>query len=175
MKSKIQKQQELKLGRELYQKSNALIFIDCSKVKTADLRKLRQELKRSGNYFLVIKKRLLGLIMKEEGQEFDSRNFKTSTGTVFVSDLENAAASIYKFFKELEADKKINTPAAEKILGGYNLKEKSTMSVPAIVFIGQLPPREALLAQLLGMIAAPIKSLLYILKQKARLMGLEQK
>jgi len=132
---------------------------------------LRQELKKGGNPLLVIKKRLLGLILKEKGIEFDSREFKTSVGTVFVSNLENAASSIYKFFKGLETDKKIDVKAGEKILGGYDLKEKSAIDAARIVFIGQLPPREILLAQLLGMIAAPIKSLLYILDQKAKKVG----
>ena len=168
MKSKAQKQLELKQGQELYEKSDALVFVDCSEVKTVDLRNLRQELKKSGNPFLVIKKRLLGLILKEKGLEFKSSEFKTSVGTVFVSNLENAAASIYKFFKGLEINKKIDVKAAEKILGGYDLKEKSTIDAARIAFIGQLPPREVLLAQLLGMIAAPIKSLLYVLKEKSQ-------
>lgn len=168
MKTREQKQKELEQGKELFSKSSVLVFVDCSKVKTGDLRNLRQELKNRGNPFLVIKKRLLGLIMKEKEIEFDSREFKTSIGTVFVSNLENAAASIYKFFKGLETDKKIDAKAAEKILGGYDLKEKAAIEGARIAFIGQLPPREALLAQLLGMIAAPIKSLLYILDQKAK-------
>ena len=37
-----------------------------------------------------------------------------------------------------------------------------------VVFIGNLPPREVLLAQLLGMIAAPIRSFLYVLDQKSK-------
>ena len=168
MKSKARKQKELKQGQELYKKSDALVFVDCSKVKTVDLRNLRQELKKSGNPLLVIKKRLLGLILKEKGVEFNSRDFKTPVGTIFVSNLENAAASIYKFFKGLETDKKIDAKAGEKILGGYDLKEKSAIDAARIAFIGQLPPREVLLSQLLGMIAAPIKSLLYVLKEKSQ-------
>jgi ribosomal protein L10 len=42
------------------------------------------------------------------------------------------------------------------------------LSAEEVLFVGQLPPREILLAQLLGMIAAPIKSFLYVLDQKSK-------
>ena len=71
MKTKVQKQEELKKGQELFGKSEAVVFIDFSKVKTANLRNLRQELKKSGNPLLVIKKRLLNLIFKEKNLPFE--------------------------------------------------------------------------------------------------------
>ena len=54
------------------------------------------------------------------------------------------------------------------LLGGYDVAGKQPVDAATIVMIGKLPPREVLLAQLLGMIAAPIKSLLYVLDQKAK-------
>jgi ribosomal protein L10 len=54
------------------------------------------------------------------------------------------------------------------LLGGYDVKAGAPMDATQVVFIGKLPPREVLLAQLLGMISAPVKSLLYILDQKAK-------
>ncbi|MBI2033529.1 MAG: 50S ribosomal protein L10 [Candidatus Liptonbacteria bacterium] len=162
MKSKSQKQEELKKGKELFDKSQLLVFTDFNNVKNEDIRRLRSELKKLGAQFLVIKKRLLNILLKEKGIDFDVRKFKVSMGTIFSSaGIEEIGAPIFKFFKELNLEK-------EKILGGYDIKSKSIIEPVKILTIGQLPSREVLLSQLLGMIAAPIKSLLYLMDQKAK-------
>ena len=165
MKTKAQKQVELDKARELLLKSEAVLLVDFSKVKTADLRNLRKELKGAANPFLVIKKRLLGLLLKEKGMELQGGDFKVPTGAVFASSLEAAAGSVYRFFAGLEKEKKIE---GVKILGGFDIKTKEFVPAERIVFIGGLPPREALLGQLLYMLAAPIRSFLYVLDQKSK-------
>ncbi len=55
MKSKAQKNEELEKGRKLLKDSQVVLLIDFSKVRTADLRNLCQELKKSGNTLLIIK------------------------------------------------------------------------------------------------------------------------
>src|SRR3989344_1380456 len=91
MKTKAQKQVELDEARELLLKSEAVLLVDFSKVKTADLRNLRKELKGAANPFLVIKKRLLGLLLKEKGMELQGGDFKVATGAAFASSLASAA------------------------------------------------------------------------------------
>ena len=168
MKTKSQKQEEIKKGEELLVGKDAVLLLDFLKVKTGDLKNLRKELKDAGNPLLVIKKRLLGVILKREGIEIKSGDAAVPVGAVFASNLEAAAGSIFKFFKGLETAKKLSPQGAKaKMLGGYDLKTKDAISRETVLAIGQLPPREILLAQLLGMIAAPLKSLLYILKQKS--------
>jgi len=165
MKSKAKKQEELNIGKELFDKSEAVVFVDIAKVKTADLRNLRRELKNSGNPMFVLKKRLFETLMKKEGLPATHKGFKTSLATVFASNLEAAAQSIYKFFRALEKDKKIEVM---KIMGGFDIKSKTALEDKKVIMIGQLPPREVLLAQLLGMISAPMRSLLYVLNEKAK-------
>jgi large subunit ribosomal protein L10 len=167
MKSRNQKQEELNKGRKMLEGSQAVLLLDFSRVKTADLRRLRQELKKSGNPLLVIKKRLLGLLFKERGWELPLGEVKVPVGAVFASNLEEAAGLTYRFFFNLEKDKKVKEGKL-KLLGGYNLVRGEPISAEQAVFIGQLPPREALLAQLLGMLAAPIRSFLYVLSEKAK-------
>src|SRR3989344_7104242 len=166
MKSKIQKSEELEKGRKLLKDSRVVLLIDFSKVKTADLRNLRQELKKSGNPLLIIKKRLLGLLLKDKNIEFKNADFKMPMGAVFASDLESASASVYKFFQGLVMERKIDKM---RMLGGYDVAAGSFISAEQAVFIGKLPSREVLLGQLLGMIAAPIRSFLYVLSEKSRM------
>ena len=169
MKTKAQKQEEVKKGEELLKGKDAVLLLDFSNVKTGDLKNLRKELKDAGNPLLVIKKRLLGVILKKEGIEVKKEDAAVPVGAIFASNLEASAAAIYKFFKTLETAKKIDPAGAKKkMLGGYDLKTKSAISKETVLAIGMLPPREILLGQLLGMIAAPIKSLLYVLDQKAK-------
>ncbi len=164
MKTKQQKAEELKEGEALLNKSEAVLFFDFSKVKTSDLRNLRRELKASGNPLFIIKRRLLALLLKKQNEELEALP-KASIATVFVSNIESAAASVYKFFSALEKEKKVE---AGKILGGYDAKAKIMIPKERVMMIGQLPPREILLAQLLGMIAAPIRSFLYVLSEKSK-------
>jgi len=162
MKTKSQKESELKKGEELLAQSNAVLLFDFTKVGTADMRNLRKELKQNGNPLLIIKKRLLNLLLKKRGGEVPP-GLKAPVGTVFVSNIETAAASVYKFFAALEKEKKID---GIKMLGGYDLTQNAILPQEQVIAIGKLPPREVLLAQLLGMLAAPIRSFLYILQQK---------
>lgn len=169
MKTKEQKQNELEKGKKLFDGSQVVLLTDFSRVRAEDLRRLRSDLKGIGATLLVMKKRLLGVLLKEKGIAFDPKQFQSSVGAIFsTADLERASGSLYKFFSSLVppdgAEKDLFT---KKILGGYALAEKAFIDAERVLFIGKLPPREVLLAQLLGMLAAPIRSFLYVLKTKS--------
>lgn len=170
MKTKAQKQEELKKGKELLAKSQVLVFTDFTNLPTRNLRALRKELRAVGANFLVIKKRLLNLLLKEAGVNFDVKQFKLSVGTVFSEvDAEKISIPVYKLFAAIEVPEgKAKDVWVKHILGGYDLKNKKFIEPTDIVFIGKLPPREVLLAQLLGMFASPIRSFLYLLDQKSK-------
>lgn len=170
MKTKAQKGEELKRAKALLDKSQALIFADFTKITAEDIRKLRTELKKHGANFLVIKKRLLSILLKEKGIDTDLKQFKTSVGTIFSEgDSEKISGPAFNFFSTLEVPEGAAKDVwIKKILAGYDLKNKLPMDAAQIVYIGKLPPREVLLAQLLGMLAAPIRSFMYLLDQKSK-------
>ena len=170
MKTKAQKTEELKRAKALLDKSAGLVFADFSKVSAEDVRRLRTELRKSGASFLVIKKRLLGLLLKERGIDADLKQFKVSVGTIFTeSGVESAASTAYQFFSKLDIPEGAAKDVWVKhLLGGYDGAGKSALGAEQIVFIGKLPPREVLLAQLFGMLSAPIRSFLYVLDQKSK-------
>jgi large subunit ribosomal protein L10 len=171
MKTRAQKETELANARTLFEKSEALIFADFTKITAENLRKLRIELKKSGANFLVIKKRILGILLKEKGIDVDLKQFKTSVGTIFSEvDTEHIAGPAFKFFSGMEVPEgEAKDVWIKKILAGYNIVAKTPMNAEEIVYIGKLPPREVVLAQLLGMLAAPIRSFLYILDEKSKM------
>ena len=170
MKTKAQKSEELKKAKALLDKSQALVFTDFTKISAEDMRRFRSELKKNGANFLVIKKRLLSLLLKERGINTDLKQFKISVGTVFSEKgVDVVAGPVFKFFSGLEVpeggDKQM---WVKHLLGGYDVKGNAVVDAAQVVFIGKLPPREVLISQLLGMLAAPIRSFLYILDQKAK-------
>jgi large subunit ribosomal protein L10 len=170
MKTKAQKQVELGEAKKLLEKSEGLIFADFTQVPAEDLRKFRRELTKIGGTFLVIKKRLLGLLFKEKGIDIDLKQYKTSIGTVFAENgLEGAAAPSFQFFKGLALPEGAPKDLWIKhLIGGYDMKAMMPVAAAQVMYIGSLPPREVLLAQLLGMLAAPIRSFLYVLDQKSK-------
>lgn len=162
MKTKIQKNQELKEGKELLKKAKVLVFTDFGKLTAEELRKFRRELRGLDAELKVMKKRLFGVLLKDQGIEFNAKEYKVSVGAIFSEKkLEDIAGPIYRFFKNLGSEK-------EKILGGFDVAAKQPVDQKTVLMIGALPSREILLGQLLGMIAAPIRSFLYVLDQKSK-------
>lgn len=165
MKTKSQKQNELEKAKKLLEKSQTLILTDFSRIKVNELHNLRKTLKELGADYMVIKKRLLQILLKEKGIDFNPKSHKLSVGAIYSDKhLEDIAAPIVKFFGDL-GDK---IQAVEKILGGYHVSDRVAIETSHIVMIGSLPSKEVLLAQLLGMIQAPISSLLYLMKEKSK-------
>ena len=149
MKTRAQKETELANARVLFEKSEALIFADFTKITAENLRKLRTELKKSGANFLVIKKRILGILLKEKGIDVDLKQFKTSVGTIFSEvDSEHISGPAFKFFSGMEvAEGEAKDVWIKKILAGYDIKGNAPITAEDIIYIGKLPPREVVLAQ----------------------------
>jgi large subunit ribosomal protein L10 len=170
MKSKQQKQEELVTVRGLLAKSQALVFTDVTKVTAEDLRRFRRDLRANGADFLVIKKRLLTIALKEKMIDADLGKFKTSIGTIFSREgVEGVAAPAFQFFSKLEVPEGAAKDVwARHLLGAYDVAQKELFDGAQVIMIGKLPPREVLLGQLLGMLAAPIRSFLYILNQRSK-------
>ncbi len=170
MKTKIQKNEELKRAKQLLDKSHALIFADFTKITAESMRRFRRELEKTGAHFLVIKKRLLNILLKEKGIDVDLKQFKVSVGTIFSEGgIDEVAGPAFNFFSKLEVpeggDKQM---WVKHILSGHDLKKSAPLDAEQVVYIGKLPPREVLLAQLLSTLAGPIRLFLYLLEEKAK-------
>lgn len=170
MKTRKQKEEDLKEGREFLKKAHALVFVDFTKVPAEELRRLRQALKAVNAKLLILKKRLLAILLKEKNVDFDTRQHKLSLGAIFSEgDIEKVSAPIFKFFASLEVPEGgAKDMWVKHLIGGYDLVKNSAVEGEKIIFIGKLPPREVLLAQLLGMLAAPIRGFMHIIDQKSK-------
>ncbi len=169
MLTKQQKTEQIKEISELLKNNRILIFTDFSGTSVEDLKKLRGSLAvAAGAKLKAFKKRLLGIAFKESGFDFDPNQFESQLATVFSDkDIFEIAGPVYKFFKEVEKK-------GFKILGAYDLAAKNFIDAETAKRIGQLPPREVLLAQVVGMMAAPIKMFLRVLNEKAKMVEMKQ-
>jgi large subunit ribosomal protein L10 len=163
MKTKVQKQAEIKEGQELLAGSKSLLYANFSGMTAENLRKLRRALNENGAKFFVTKKRLLARVLKEKGVEFDTKENKGSVGTVFSKlPSQEVSAIVYKFLKDLGSKK------AEEIVGGYDFETKEALTAEDVITLGKLPSREALIGQIMGMFVAPLRSFMYILQEKSK-------
>jgi len=170
MKTKVQKTEELKKAKDLLDKSQALVFADFTRISAEDIRKFRAELKKAGASYLVIKKRLFGLLFKERGLDIDLKKFKISIGTIFApKGIDTIAGPAVKFLGGLEVpeggDKQM---WVKHVLAGYDVKGNAPVEGLQVIAIGKLPPREVLLAQVMGMLMAPLRSFMYLVDQKSK-------
>lgn len=145
--------------------SEGIVAVNLDKIGTREVRELRSALKQNGNAMMVIKKRLIDILLKGKDVSYNLREFKAPVGTVFAKNLETATKSVWEFTAKLQKEKKIEKP---NILGGYDLARNQVLDAERVMFIGKLPPREAILGQFLGLLASPIRQMLYILSEKSK-------
>ncbi|MDO8556918.1 MAG: 50S ribosomal protein L10 [Candidatus Jorgensenbacteria bacterium] len=162
MKTKKQKTEAIESGLEDLKKSKTVIITDFTGLSSNEMNALRRALRAIETPFRVVKKRLLKIIFEKSGAPFDTKQYEGQTGVVFSpKDIVEVAGTVYRFVKEHEKK------GIFKILGGLDVAEKRFIDAKEVVAIGKLPSREILLGQLVGMIAAPIKSFMFILKAKS--------
>jgi len=163
MKTKAQKIKQVKETKELLNKSKVLVFADFTGTNVEKVKELKKSIKPAGK-MKVVKKNLLKVALKEESFDFDPKQFESQLATIFSNEtLDKIAALVYKFAKTNSDN--------FKILGAYDIENKLFIKPEEVTYMGTLPPREVLLAQLVGMLSAPIKMFLYILSEKGKVVA----
>lgn len=120
------------------------------------LQKLRRGVRQNGGSFKVTKARL----MKLAAQDIDKAQplipyFKDQVGLAFINSQDPAVIKfLYKFSKDNEA--------LRLVAGALDSK---LMDASILTILATLPSREVLLAQLCGVIKAPIAKLAFVLQQ----------
>ncbi len=137
-------------------KQKSVIFADFSKVNSADLFKLRKELKEQGCNLKVGKKTLIRIAFGQSGISFWSKMKKAVPGQlalVFGMEDEVAPARI--------AQKFAKTNENFKILGG--IFEGRFIDRERALVLAALPTKNELLAKLVGSLANPISGFVRVL------------
>jgi large subunit ribosomal protein L10 len=152
--TKEQKQKSLKDIKEGVDKQKSMVFVAFEGLKTSDILELKKNLKEAGCKFLVVKKTLFNLALKDKKIDFDSREFEGQLGLVLGFEDEVSAAKLSHQFAKKNANL--------KILGGFF--ENEMIGLEKVTALAQIPSREELLAKFVGSISSPISGFANVLQ-----------
>lgn len=154
--------QKQKFVAELAEKiknAGAGVLVDYKGINVADDTKLRRELRKSGVEYTVVKNTLLNLAFKEIGYEELIPHLKGTTALALGADDQVAPAKIL-----CEYAKKSN--GKFKIKAGFI--DGRPITAAEVSALAELPPREILVAKVLGTLNAPITGLVNVLNGNIR-------
>ena len=154
--NKEKKQQSLTSLKETIGKQKSVIFADFSKVNSADLLKLRKELKENGCALKIGKKTLIRIAFGQSGISFWNvikASIPGQLALVFGIEDEIAPARI--------ANKFAKTNENFKILGG--IFESRFIDQAKVLQLAAIPSRNELLAKLLGSISSSTTNFVRVL------------
>lgn len=130
---------------EQLKQSQGIILTDYRALNVGDMSEIRNAMRPAGGKFQVVKNRLLALALKEVGMSLPEEWLIGPTAIGFCPDEAPPVAKILT-----DAAKELETL---RIKGGW--VDTSVMSAEQVRAIANLPPRDVLLARVLGTINAP--------------------
>jgi large subunit ribosomal protein L10 len=163
MKTKQQKTEQIEKGIQGIKTSKSVVITDFTGLSANEVNNFRRTLRELGAKLVVMKKRLLKISLQKEQIDIDPKQFEGQAGVVFSDKgIVETSGVVFKFGKQF-AKKNIF-----KILAGYDGEEKKALDGETVKKLGQIPPREVLLGQLVGMLTSPMRSFVIVLNEKAK-------
>ena len=149
---------------ERLQQAQAMYVMDYTGLNVDKITGLRREIRAAGSEIKVAKNTLLKIAVKDTAFEPLSEHFVGQTAVAFIAgDPAQAAKALTKFYK---AEKKENPDLSFVIRAG--VLDNTLLDIAQINQLGDLPSREVLLGQFVGMLAAPVTSLVTVLSDIPR-------
>jgi large subunit ribosomal protein L10 len=156
--SRQKKEQVLAQYQEWVANSQALVLVQYTGIKMADLDTIRAKLRDTGGEFHIIKNTFARKIFEANGMQAPAGFLETSTAIAFA--FTDAAATTKAL---TDATVKME---AIKLKGGF--LGKQALSVAQVKALADLPPLPVVRAQLLGTLQAPASKLVRTLAEPAR-------
>jgi large subunit ribosomal protein L10 len=159
-KTKDQKKEILQTLEDKLSRSKSIVFSGFNALEVKDNEELRQKLQDNNAEYLVAKKTLLSLALKNSLKlEIDPKQFEGKLATVFSYEDEVAGAKTLADFAKGKEDKVY-------LLGG--ILEGKLMSQEQVIALAKLPSKEELYAKVVGSLNAPISGFVNVLAGSLR-------
>ncbi len=143
-----------------FEGSQAVFFAHYSGMTVEDLSALRRELRKANATFRVVKNTIAKKAIAGRKEEVVKGFLKGQTGAIFVKgDVAAAAKTVAESAKKNDKF---------KLTGGY--MESAQLSAKSIEYLASLPPREVLIAKILGSLVSPHRQMLGVLQGVPRAM-----
>jgi len=139
--------------------AKSIVLVDYRGITVSQATELREAVRSAGGTYKVYKNRLMKIAFENLGIAFPASDFEGTTAVIFHSNDEVAPAKI-----ALDGSKKYNNTL--KLKSGYVSGEY--YDTAAITKLANIPSRDVLLAQLLGMLTNPMRSLAVAVSEIAK-------
>ena len=145
-----EKAQAIEQAKEWYSKSTGIVFADYSGLRVKDLQALRGDLRKKGAEIHILKNTLFRIAAGDDAAKVSPELHNGATAYAFVFDNETDIAKALLDYAR--TSRKLVVKGG--FFGGRSLSAKEVEQ------LSQLPPRDILLAQVIGAIAAPLTTLI---------------
>lgn len=149
-----QKEKAIEQAKKWYDKSVGLVFTDYRGLKVKELQQLRRSLSAKGAEIHVIKNTLFRLAAGDGAAQFPAELHNGPTAIAFVYENESEVAKVLFDF-----EKQTKTLSVK---GGYFGGQ--VFDAKGMEALSKLPPRDVLIAQVIGTIAAPLTNLVSVIE-----------
>ena len=140
--------------KDKFDRAKCVVLVDYRGLTVAEDTALRNEFRKNGCEYAVLKNTMIDLAVKEQGWEGDMKPHLN--GPTAVAFGINDPAAPAKIIKKFIADKK-------KMTVKCGIVDKQYIDVKGVDALAELPSREVLIAKLLGSMNAPISGLVSVL------------
>ncbi|MBS1714548.1 MAG: 50S ribosomal protein L10 [Armatimonadetes bacterium] len=144
-----QKANVIEQTKQKYDKAAGVLFAEYRGLKVHQLQDLRKQLKAKGGEFSVVKNTLFKIAAGDDAGNMPEAMTSGPTGIAFIYENEAECAKVLADFAK--------TNKALVIKGGYI--SGAVYDDKQVDALAKLPPREVLIAQVIGAVAAPLSSL----------------
>ncbi len=142
------KARTIEQAKEWYSKSVGVVFTDYSGLKVKQMQELRKTLRTKGGEIHVLKNTLFRIAAGDDMANIPDDLHNGTTAVAFVFENEAECAKVLLDYAK--------SSKVLKVKGGYFGKAFSAKEVEAL---SELPPRDVLIAQVIGAISAPLTTL----------------
>ena len=149
-----QKEEAVKEVEQGVSSATSVVFVAFNGLTVSHVTELRDRLFESGSRMRVIPKRLLKIALKNAGLgEYDPGASEGQVAVIWGPDTVAPAKTLYEFAKD-------KTEVLRLVAG---VLEGRTLSIGEVTALAQLPSREQLLGQLVGVLSGPARGLVTVL------------
>jgi large subunit ribosomal protein L10 len=158
---KVEKEKTVNELKEKFSVTKSVFLTDFRGLNVEEMSKLRRELKKGRAEYRVTKNTLIRMAAQQSGLEKIADYLKGPTGLVFsYQDPVTPAKVLYEIHQKTEKPKIKAIWMEGRLFGGNYLKRLAT-----------LPPKEVILAQILGSLNAPLANFVGTLQGVLRNLG----
>ncbi|MCB8932718.1 MAG: 50S ribosomal protein L10 [Fimbriimonadaceae bacterium] len=149
-----EKARTIETAKGWYSKSVGLVFTDYRGLKVREMQELRRNLTAKGGELHVLKNTLFRVAVGEDLAKLPEELHSGPTAVAFV--FENESECAKALFDYAKTNKNL------KIKGGYF--NGQSFDAKGVEALSKLPPRDVLIAQVIGTIAAPLSNLVGVIE-----------